>query len=156
LGARGGGSWSPATVPAAARLGARRSSTFPSLRWPKLHDFRPGSITTAPGIDLGLQLGLEELGLRDPRLEAADIAGERRSSSYGLPKATRSGAKGPGTEGKAHQGFVVAGPAAEDGRRRWPCGGGGRVLADRRLQTGAKVLDGSDHFRGLLRRWRGG
>jgi hypothetical protein len=72
----------PAIKPAAARLGAHRSSTFPSLRWPKLHDFRPGSITAARGNDLGLQLGLEELGLRDPRLGAEDIAGERRSRGY--------------------------------------------------------------------------
>jgi hypothetical protein len=32
----------------------------------------------------------------------------------------------------------------------------GRLLVGRRLQTGAGVLDGSDHFRGLVRRWRGG
>jgi hypothetical protein len=71
----------------------------------------------AQGIDLGLRLGLERLGLRDPRLGAAravDIAGKRRSRSYGLPETTRSGAKGPGKGGKAHQGLVVAGAAAED------------------------------------------
>jgi hypothetical protein len=71
----------PAIDSMAARLGARRSSTFPSLRWPNLHDFKPGSITAAQGINLGLQLGLEGLGLRDPWLGAADITGERRSRS---------------------------------------------------------------------------
>jgi hypothetical protein len=49
--------------PAAAWLGTRRSSAFPLLRGPELHDFRPGSTTEARGNDLGLRLGLEGLGL---------------------------------------------------------------------------------------------
>jgi hypothetical protein len=69
----------PAIKPAAARLGARQSLTFPSLWWSNFHGFRPGSINMARGIDLGLQLGLGGLGLRDPRLGAEDIAGEWRS-----------------------------------------------------------------------------
>jgi hypothetical protein len=52
---------------AAARLGTRRSSAFPPLRWPKLHDFRPRSTTEARGSDLGLRLGLEGLGHRARR-----------------------------------------------------------------------------------------
>jgi hypothetical protein len=79
-----------------------------------------------------------------------------RSRRYRLPKATISGAKGPEKEGEAHQGLVVAGVTAEDGRRRWPRGGGGRVLADRRLQTGSESRVALDCFRGLLRRCTGG
>jgi hypothetical protein len=82
----------PATDSAAAQLRARRSSTFPSLWWSNLHDFKPKSINVAQGIDLGLQLGLEGLGLRDPRLGAADIAGERRSRGMGGSWATTSSA----------------------------------------------------------------
>jgi hypothetical protein len=81
-GARAGGAATPATDSAAARLGARRSSTFPSLRRPNLHDFKPGSITAAQGIDLGLQLGLEGLGLRDPRLGVARGGGHRRRAAF--------------------------------------------------------------------------
>jgi hypothetical protein len=77
-----------AEFPRRRGFGARRSSMFPSLRWLILHDIKPGGLTAAQGIDLGLQLGLERLGLRDPRLgaaRAADIIGEWRSRSYGLP-----------------------------------------------------------------------
>jgi hypothetical protein len=49
----------------------------------------------------------------------------------------------------------VAGAAAEDGRRRDPATETGRLLVGRRLQTGSEVLDGSDHFRGLLRGGKG-
>jgi hypothetical protein len=49
-------------------------------------------------------LGLEELGLRDPRLGAEDIAGERRSRGYELPKTTISGAKEPGKGGRLTKG----------------------------------------------------
>jgi hypothetical protein len=111
--AQGAGSRGAAALTAGAEFprrrgfGAHRSSTFPSLRWLILHDIKPGGLTAAQGIDLGLQLGLERLGLRDPRLGAArvaDIAGEWRSRSYWLPETTRSGAKGLGKGGKAHQG----------------------------------------------------
>jgi hypothetical protein len=36
------------------------------------------------------------------------------SRRYKLPKATISGAKGPGKGGKAHQGLLVVGAVAED------------------------------------------
>jgi hypothetical protein len=106
--------------PAAARLEIRRSSAFPPLRGSNLHDFKPGSTTATRGIDLELRLGLEELGLRDPRLGAEDIAGERRSRGYELPKTMISGARAPRKGVEAHQGLGVAGAAAEGGRRRGP------------------------------------
>jgi hypothetical protein len=82
LGARAGDAVTLATDSAAARLGARRSSTFPSLWWSNLHNFKPGSINAAQGIDLGLQLGLEGLGLRDPWLGAARGGGHRRRAAF--------------------------------------------------------------------------
>jgi hypothetical protein len=63
-----------------------------------------------------------------------------------------SGAKGLGKGGEAHQGLVVARAAAEDGRRRWPCGGGGAALADRLQQKGSGFLGRADRSGKSLRR----
>jgi hypothetical protein len=116
---------------------------LPSLQWPKLHNFRPGSTTAARGIDLGLGLGLEELGLHDPRLGAEDIAGERRSRGYELPKTTISGAKEPGKGRRLTKGSgwpeLPRKVVVDDGRAAEAVGSRGQAAAE-----GLGFLDRTD------------
>jgi hypothetical protein len=70
------------------------------------------------------------------RLGAADLLASTRSRRCWLPRTTRSGAKEPEKGGEAHQGLGVAGAAAESGRRRWPCGGGGGARGGWRCRGG--------------------
>jgi hypothetical protein len=115
----------PATDSAAAQLGARRSSTFPSLQWSNLHDFKPGSINAAQGIDLGLQLGLEGSGF------TIHGSGLRTSPASSVPGARA----GPGLRHLAHKlrGFDVMLTRGS----RWPelqrKMAGGEILQRRRV-----------------------
>jgi hypothetical protein len=128
------------------RLGTRRSSAFPPLRGSKLHDFRPGSTTAARGNDLGLRLGLEELGF------ARDGEGRLTSPASGVPGATAcQRLRGPAQKNQGKEGRLTKGSGWPELPRKVVIDNGRAAEAATLAEDGSAEVAGPSGLRETVR-----